>query len=181
MNPDLNKQIENKTSTHLQVSLNPLDKTRPCKCNMGSQSEKLELVVLIEFTLPFFIYALFGQYPPLFKFSFAFQAPHNEQPHHFLCNILFEIRFPPETQSGQMQQGTPISADKTLVLPSKLTTTKLPHFWPCKVYLQQVKIAAKQLQQLKKNFFSYQDLLMYYLSTEEYNPFIFYYPFKADY
>ena len=57
-------------------------------------------------------------------------------------------------------------------------SSTLPYFRPHRVNLRQVKLAAR-IREERPNPFT--NLLTYYLDAEKYNPFIFYYPFEADY
>ena len=76
---------------------------------------KVEIVILIEFTIPLFISALFWQYSPLFKFNLVIRLPHNNQKNRYFTNIWFEFRKPVKVEAGPTYQSTPIEADETLV------------------------------------------------------------------
>ena len=93
------------------------------KCNKTTQyfngwplwKIKVEIVILVEFTIPLFICALFWNYAPLFKFNLVIRLPHSNQQNRYFVNIWFEFRKPVEAQAGPTYQSTPIEADKTLV------------------------------------------------------------------
>jgi hypothetical protein len=62
-------------------------------------------------------------------------------------------------------------------LPTKLNNNR-PYLRPQQINLPRVRLTAERRTRLRQRADPFQDLLSYYLSAEEYNPFVFLYPFK---
>ena len=66
-------------------------------------------------------------------------------------------------------------------LPTTVSNRHLPRLRPRQVSLRRVRIAARRRQLIQETGDVFTDLLTYYLSIEEYNPYAFLYAFETDY